>query len=98
FPSIKGSVGVFSLDAGEVLKNFCIYSADQSIPWYRAGSMFGYAFREFPYAVPGHRVITKVVPGDNVPTYRYVLFTGRFGKWTKQLSHESYKEVLNWLK
>ena len=98
FPSIKGSVGVFPLDAGEVLKNFCIYSADQSIPWYRAGSMFGFAFREFPYVVPGHRVITKVVKGDDkLPEIENVLFTGRFGKWTKQLSHESHEEVLAWL-
>ena len=98
FPSIKGSVGVFPLDAGEVLKNFCIYSADPGIPWYRAGSMFGFAFREFPYVVPGHRVIIKVVPGDIVPEHDDVLFTGRFGKWTKQLSHESHEEVLDWLK
>ncbi|KKL08747.1 hypothetical protein LCGC14_2572790, partial [marine sediment metagenome] len=97
FPSIRGSVGVYPLNAGEVLKNFCVYSADINIPWYRAGAMFGYAFREFPHVVPGHRVVIKVMSGNTVPEHKYVLFTGRFGKWTKQLSHESYEEVLNWL-
>ncbi|KKM05342.1 hypothetical protein LCGC14_1755140 [marine sediment metagenome] len=96
-PSVKGSVGVFPLNTGEVLKNFCVYSADSDIPWYRSGSMFGYAFREFSTVIPGHRTIVKVVPGDEVPQGKDTLFTGRFGKWTKQLSHESYEEVLKWL-
>lgn len=97
-PSVKGSVGIYPLNDGEVLKNFCIYSADPGVPWYRSGSMFGYAFREFSTVIPGHRIITKVVPGDEVNPRQNILFTGRFGKWTKQLSHESYEEVLNWLK
>lgn len=97
FPSIKGSVGVFPLNEGEVLKNFCVYSADLGIPWYRSGSMFGYAFREFATVIPGHRTIIKVVLGDKPPPFNDVLFTGRFGKWTKQLSHESHQEVLTWL-
>ncbi|KKM03714.1 hypothetical protein LCGC14_1771700 [marine sediment metagenome] len=96
-PSVKGSVGVYPLNAGEVLKNFCVYSADPNIPWYRSGSMFGYAFREFSTVIPGHRTIVKVVLGDEVPQGKDTLHTGRFGKWTKQLSHESYEEVLKWL-
>mgnify|MGYP001580167453 CR=1 FL=1 len=98
FPSIKGSVGVYKLNEGEVLNNFCIYSGNLGIPWSRSGSMFGYAFREFPTVVAGHRVIIKVQPGDKPPTHTSVLFTGRYGSWTKQLSTESFREVMNWVK
>ena len=97
--SKRGSVGVYPLDAGEKLRNFCVYSSDPNIPWCRAGAMFGFAFREFSYVVPGHRVIEKVVEGPRpqVVPHHAILFTGRFGKWTKQLAHESFEETLNWL-
>lgn len=97
YPSIKGSVGVYKLNEGETLNNFCVYSGDLLIPWNRSGSMFGYAFREFPTVVAGHRVVIKVQPGDSPPVYENVLFTGRYGSWSKQLSHESYAEVKKWL-
>jgi hypothetical protein len=100
----ENSVEVFKLDEGEDLQNFCVYSADSGIPWYRAGAMFGYAFREFPYVKDGCRVVTKVIGGGSMigggsalPAYKNFLFTGRFGSWSKQLAHESFQQVLNWL-
>ena len=97
--SRRGSVGVYKLNEGEVLKNFCVYSADPNIDWYRSGSMFGYAFREFAKVIPGHRIIEKVeTEGSNkAPVLERILFTGRFGSWTKQLSHESFAEATTWL-
>ena len=99
WPFRKGSVGAWPLDPGEEgMANFCVYNSSPEIPWHRSGAMFGWAFREFPAVVPGHQPIIKVIDGDKPPTYKNVLFTGRFGAWRKkQLSHESYTEVLNWL-
>ena len=98
WPLRKGSVGAWPLDPGEEnMTNFCIYNSNPEIPWYRSGAMFGWAFREFPTVIPGHQPIVKVILGDFPPKIENVLFTGRFGSWTKQLSHESYREVLDWL-
>lgn len=99
YPSVKGSVGTWKLDPGEDLSNYCVYNANEDIPWYRSGAMFGWAFREFPNVIPGHIPITKVVNGGKPPDHDNVLFTGRFGKWNKTaLSSDSFYEVIDWLK
>ena len=97
WPFIKASVGAWPLNAGERPVNTCVYNSNPEIPWNRAGIMFGWAFREFPTVLAGHQPIVKVMPGDPPPEIENVLFTGRFGSWTKQLSHQSYREVLEWL-
>lgn len=97
--SRRGSVASFKLDEGEVLKNFCVYNSNPDIPWHRAGSMFGYAFYEYPVVISGHQPIVKVQPGGSLlPSVERVLFTGRFGRWNKDiLSHHAYEQVLEWL-
>jgi hypothetical protein len=99
YPYIKGSVGSWKLNEGEVLENFCVYNSNPDIPWVRSGAMFGYAFREFPTDLTGHTPIIKVMDGDPTPECEGVLFTGRYGKWDKSaLSDDTYWEVRNWLK
>lgn len=81
------------------LPNHCVYSSDADIPWSRAGSMFGYAFYEFPRAVPGHRQVIKVIP-EKLPETSHqgrTLYTGRYGSWTKMLGHEVYDHVRDYL-
>ena len=96
---IRGSIGVWKLNEGEVLENFCVYNSNPDIPWVRSGNMFGYAFREFPNALTDHIPIIKVMEGDKPPEMHNVLFTGRFGKWDKSaLSDDTYYEVREWLK
>jgi hypothetical protein len=98
FPSTTGCVGTWPLDPGENLDNFCLYNANIEIPWYRSGAMFGWAFREFPTMISGHVPIVKVLDGDKPPVHENVLFTGRFGKWSKTaLSHETFYETIYWL-
>jgi len=98
FPSIRGSVGTWPLNEGEVLNNWCVYNSSPDIPWYRSGAMYGYAFREFPKVIAGHQPIVKVLDGDSPPEIPGVLFTGRFGRWSKRaLSHDTYYETLKWL-
>lgn len=99
YPHVKGSSGAWKLNEGEDLSNACVYNSSSEIPWYRAGAMFGWAFREFPYVIPGNFPIIKVVNGDKPPEIENVLFTGRYGKWDKKtLSHESFYETIEWLK
>lgn len=82
-----------------ITEGFVSHNSHPNIPWYRAGSMFGWAFREFPHEVPGHRVLIKVMDGgDTPPELENVLFVGRFGAWRKdELSHLSYARVKEWL-
>ena len=95
YPSVRGCVGTWPLNAGENLENWCVYNACEGIPWYRAGAMFGYAFREFPKKIAGHQPITKVIDGDPPPEIVDVTFTGRFGAWRKKaLSHETYIDAI----
>lgn len=98
FPSVRGSVGAWKVDPGEVLQNHCVYNSNPDIPWYRSGAMFGWAFREFSKPIINHQPIVKVMPGDGPPEHENVLFTGRFGRWDKgELSHLTYDRVIKWL-
>jgi hypothetical protein len=98
YPFTYGSVGSWKLNEGEVLNDFCVYNANPGIPWYRSGSMFGYAFREFPTDLNDHLRLVKVLDGDGPPEIHGVLFTGRFGKWSKKaLSHDTYHETMKFL-
>jgi len=98
FRYVTGSVTSFPVE--ESTPNFCVYSGSPATSWNRAGTMFGVGFHEYPNALEGAFPITKIIKNTEpriVPDYDGVLFTGRYGKWTGQLAHESFKEVLEWL-
>jgi len=90
---------VRSFDAGDDVPNCCFYSGSPATSWHRAGVIFGRGFYEYTSrVVDGTTEVTKVVESDAAPpAIDNVLFTGRFGSWTKQLAHESFTEVLEWL-
>lgn len=110
WPFVRSLVVVSNDDTPEV-RNFCVYNASSDQRWYRAGVMFGREFYEYP-EIMGELVpdlplhshhfkpvsVMKVIPVEGqLPELERVLFTGRYGSWTKQLGDDAFYDVLFWL-